>query len=83
MCHARVQRTYRQLEASDSSPSHSLSWSLARRPLSSYPNTKHCLEICVTLTDELGAVPHPLIPGWHPLWKICSMMLGPDSPKWW
>ena len=24
---------------------------------------KHCLEICVTLTEELGAVPHPLIPG--------------------
>ena len=42
-----------------SSPSHSLSWSPARRPLSSHPNTKHCLEICVTLTEELGAVPLP------------------------
>ena len=39
-----------------SSPSHLPSWSLARRPLSSCPNTKHCLEICVTLTEELGAV---------------------------
>ena len=48
-----------ELEASESSPSHSLSWSLARRLLSSYPNTKHCLEICVTLTEELGAVPPP------------------------
>ena len=42
-----------------SSPSHLPSWSLARRPPSSHPNTRHCLEICVTLTEELGAVPPP------------------------
>ena len=48
-----------ELEASDSSPSHSPSWFLARRLLSSCPNTKHCLEICATLTEELGAVPPP------------------------
>ena len=48
-----------ELEALGSSPSHSLSWSLARRPLCSCPNTKHCLEIHVTLTEELGAVPPP------------------------
>ena len=46
-------------EALGSSPSHLLSWSLARRLLSSHPNTKHCLEIHVTLTEELGAVPPP------------------------
>ena len=46
-------------EALDSSPSCSLSWSPAQRRLSSCPNTKHCLEICVTLTEELGAVPPP------------------------
>ena len=46
-------------EALGSSPSHLPSWSLARRPLSSHPNTKHCLEIHVTLTEELGAVPPP------------------------
>ena len=46
-----------ELEASGSSPSHLLSWSLARRLPSIHPNTKHCLEICVTLTEELGAVP--------------------------
>ena len=46
-------------EASGSSPSHLPSWSPARRPLSSCPNPKHCLEICVTLTEELGAVPLP------------------------
>ena len=48
-----------ELEASGSSPSHSLSWSPARRLLSSHPNTKHCLEVRVTLTEELGAVPPP------------------------
>ena len=31
----------------------------ARRPPSSLPNTKHCLEIYVALTEELGAVPLP------------------------
>ena len=46
-------------EASDGSPSHLPSWSPVRRPLSSHPNTKHCLEICVTLKEELGAVPPP------------------------
>ena len=48
-----------ELEALGSAPSHLPSWSLARRPLSSCPNTKHCLEICVTLTEELGAVSPP------------------------
>ena len=52
-----------ELEASDSSPSLSPSWSPARRLVSSWPNTKHCLEIHVTLTEELGAVPHPLTHG--------------------
>ena len=46
-----------ELEASDSSPSRSLSWSLARRLPYNHPNTKHCLEIYVTLTEEFGAVP--------------------------
>ena len=48
-----------ELEALGSSPSHLPSWSPARRPLSSCPNTKHCLEIHVTLTEELGEVPPP------------------------
>ena len=46
-------------EALGSSPSHSLSWSLARRLPSSHPNIRHCLEIYVTLMEELGAVPPP------------------------
>ena len=48
-----------ELDALGSSPSHLPSWSPARRLLSSCPNTKHCLEICVTLTEELGVVPPP------------------------
>ena len=48
-----------ELEALGSSPSHLPSWSPARRLPSSHPNTKHCLEIHVTLTEKLGAVPPP------------------------
>ena len=47
------------MEAVGSSPSHLPSWSLARRLPSSHPNIRHCLEIHVTLTEELGAVPPP------------------------
>ena len=48
-----------ELEALGSSPSNLPSWSLARRPPSSHPNIRHCLQIHVTLTKELGAVPPP------------------------
>ena len=48
-----------ELEASGSSPSHLMSWSLARRPPFSHPNIKHFLEIYVTLMEELGAVSPP------------------------
>ena len=44
-------------EEEDSSPFHSPSWSPAQRPLSSHLNMKYCLEIQVTLTEELGAIP--------------------------
>ena len=46
-------------EASDIPPSHLPSWSPAWRPPSSCPNTKYCLEIHVTLIEELGAMPLP------------------------
>ena len=52
-----------ELEALDSALSCLPSWSPAQRPPSSCPNMKYCLDICVTLTEELGAVPHPLILG--------------------
>ena len=48
-----------ELEALDSSPSHLPSWSPARRSPSGHPNTKYCLQIHVTLTEELGAVSSP------------------------
>ena len=46
-------------EALGSSPSHLPSWSPAQRLPSSCPNMKYCLEIHVTLIEELGAVPPP------------------------
>ena len=48
-----------ELKALDGSPSHWPSWSLAQRLPSSCPNMKYCLEVHVTLTEELGAVPPP------------------------
>ena len=68
----------RESEALGSSPSHLLSWSQARRPPSSYPNTKHCLEICVTLTEELGAVPPPSHSWMAPLVEdmLCDVRTG-------
>ena len=46
-------------EEDDTSPSHSPLWSPAQRLPSGCPNTKYCLEIQVTLTEELGAIPPP------------------------
>ena len=48
-----------ELEEEDSSPTHLPSLSPAQRQLSCHPNTKYCLEIRVTLTEELGAIPPP------------------------
>ena len=46
-------------EEEDSSPSNLPSWSPALRLPSSHLNTKYCLEIRVTLTEEWGAIPPP------------------------
>ena len=43
-----------EMEEEDSSLLHSPTWSPAQRLLLGCPNTKHCLEIQVTLTEELG-----------------------------
>ena len=48
-----------EMEEEDSSPLCSLMWSPVQRPLLGHLNTKHCLEIRVTLRDELGDVPSP------------------------
>ena len=55
-----------EMEEEDSSPLHLPMWSpIQRLPLGSL-NTKHCLEIQVTLTDELGDMPPPSH-SWMPL----------------
>ena len=81
--------------ALDSPPSHSPSWSLAQRPPSGCPIIKYCLDIYVTLVEELGAIPPPshswishTIEGGNykrraPLWRICYAMLELDSLKQW
>ena len=46
-------------EEKDSSPFHLLLWSPAGSPPSGHPNMKYCLEIWVTLTEELGTIPPP------------------------
>ena len=67
-------------EEEDSSPSHSLSWSPARRLLSSCPYMKYCPEIQVTLTKELGAIPPPSHSWMAPL---VEDMLHKLEPKQW
>ena len=54
------------MEEEDSSPLHSWTWSPVQRLLLGHLNVKHCLEIQVTLTDELGDVPPPPH-SWTPL----------------
>ena len=56
---SQIAKDLRESGVLGSSPSHLPSWSPARRPLLNCPNTRHCLEIHVTLTKELGAVPPP------------------------
>ena len=48
-----------EMEEEDSSPLHSLTWSPVQRELLGHLHAKHCLEIQVTLTDELGDMPPP------------------------
>ena len=84
MCHIRVQRTYgSQKDQTVLSPTCCLG-PQPRGCLSRHPNTKHCLEIHMTLTEELGAIPPPSHFRWPPSWRIWCMMLGLDSLKrWW
>ena len=48
-----------EMEEEDSSPHNLLMWSPVQRPLLGHLNVKHCLEIQMTLTDELGDMPPP------------------------
>ena len=72
-----------ELEALDSPPSCLPSWSPAWRLPSGHPSMKHCLEICVTLTEELGGKTPTLSFVDGPLMEDMCMMLGLDSPKQW
>ena len=56
---SQSQKDPEETGALGSSPSCSPSWSLARRPPPSHPNTRYCLGIHVTLTEETCAVPPP------------------------
>ena len=56
---SQSQKDPEEMGALGSSPSHSPSWSLARRLPPSHPNTRYCLGIHVTLTEETGVVPPP------------------------
>ena len=49
------QETEEEVSSSHNSPT----WSPVQRLPSGHLNMKHCLEICVTLTDELGDIPPP------------------------
>ena len=48
-----------EMEEEGSSPPNLPMWSPVQRPPLGHLNMKHCLEIRVTLTDELGMCPHP------------------------
>ena len=50
---------WQETEEKDSSPHNSPMWSPVQRLPLGCLNMKHCLEIRVTLTDELGDVPPP------------------------
>ena len=56
---AQSAKDLQEPEEEDSSPSHLPSWFPAWRLPSSHPNMKYCLEIQVTLMEELGAIPPP------------------------
>ena len=50
---------WQETEEEDGSPPNSPTWSPVQRLPLGCLNTKHCLEIQVTLMDELGDVPPP------------------------
>ena len=56
---AQSAKDLQEPKALDSPPSCSPSWSPAQRLPSSHPNMKYCLEICVILMEELGAILPP------------------------
>ena len=51
---------WQETEEEDSSPHNLQTWSPVQRPPTGCLNMNYCLEIQVTLTDELGDTPPPL-----------------------
>ena len=86
------QKDPKEMGVLGSSPSHMPSWSPARRLLPSHPNTRYCLGIHVTLTQETGAVPPPPHTWTLPLVEdmLCyartglteAMVMGPGVGTW-
>ena len=62
---------WQEMKEENGSLPNSPTWSPVQRPPLGCLNTKYCLEIWVTLTDELGDVPHHHMLGCHQWWKIC------------
>ena len=84
-CQPKVWMDVQEPEEEDSSPFCSLSWSQAQRPPSGHPNTKYCLEIWVTLTEELGAIPPPSHSVDGPTGRIHAVQSNnwTHSKQWW
>ena len=72
-----------EIEEEDSSPSLLPMWSPAQRLPSGHPNMKYCLEIQVTLTEELEAIPPPSHSWTATLVKTCCRKQEPDLPRQW
>ena len=72
---------HHEMEEEDSSPHNSPMWSPVLRLQTGHLNMNYCLSIQATLTDELGDVPPPHMPGQHQWWKICYETLELDLQK--
>ena len=72
---------HHETEEEDSSPHNSPTWSPILRLPTGRLNMNYCLSIQATLTDELGDVPPPGMPGRHWWWKICYETLELDIQK--
>ena len=80
---SQCQKGPEKMGALGSSPSHLPSWSPARGPPPNCPNTRYCLGIHVTLTEETGAVPLLSHTWTVPSVEECSTMPEQDSLKPW
>ena len=73
---SRGQKDPEEMGTLDSAPFPLPSWSPAKKPLASCPNTRHCLGIHVTLTKETGVTPPP-----PHAWQNRSHQSHSDGPR--